>query len=80
MAQVLIPNLDGDVIDRLKARAKQNGISLEQELQAILTHAVKTPMEETRKKIEFLRKKIADTYHPKDGFSDIADLLREDRD
>jgi plasmid stability protein len=36
MAQVLVRDLDGSVVERLKKRAAQNGRSLQAELKAIL--------------------------------------------
>jgi len=36
VAQVVIRKIDDDVIARLKARARRKGVSLEQELRAIL--------------------------------------------
>jgi antitoxin FitA len=39
MAQVIIRNLDPEAVDRLKARAKRNGRSLEAELRDVLTRS-----------------------------------------
>jgi plasmid stability protein len=36
VADVLIRNVDGSVVERLKARAKRNGVSLQAELRDIL--------------------------------------------
>lgn len=47
MADVSIRNLDDDVRDRLRRRAAGNGRSMEAEIRAILTEAVRHPDEPT---------------------------------
>jgi plasmid stability protein len=75
MAQVLIRDVEPEVIEDLKRRAKQNGRSLEAELRQILRSAVRTVEEETLAELERVRALFAGRQ-----FSDSAALLREDRD
>jgi len=44
MAQVIVRNIDDDVKDGLKARARQHGWSMEEEVRHILRQAVNTPV------------------------------------
>jgi plasmid stability protein len=41
VAQILIKNLEKEVIERLRQRAKRNGRTLQEEVRAILRDAVK---------------------------------------
>jgi plasmid stability protein len=43
LAQLLVRNLDDDVTERLRKRAKQHGRSLEEEARLIIADAVKAP-------------------------------------
>lgn len=74
MAQVLVRDLDKALIERLKARAKRHGRSLQVELKLILEQAAGTDMAEARKLASRLRRKLAGRAH-----SDSAALLAEDR-
>lgn len=56
MGQVLIRNLDDEVIQSLRYKAKANGRSLEQELREILTSAAPFTVEERVRVAEWLQK------------------------
>ncbi len=76
MATVTIRNLDGEIVERLKYKAKQNGRSLEAEVRELLKQAA------DRKTTEDLLA-IADhiaAMTPDVPQTDSAELIREDRD
>lgn len=75
MGQVIIRNLDDQVIDRLKERAKRKGHSLEQELREALIHAAKLTAEERVALSRSVRSMTPPGPHPL-----AEDLIREDRD
>lgn len=75
MADFLIRDLGEDVMRRLQSRAKQNGRSVQAEIQEILTRSVKMTREETAARAEELRTKFAGR-----DFPDATLLIREDRD
>lgn len=68
MAQVLVRQLDEDVVDALKRRAKANGRSLESELREILREAASDPWEELVR----IREALAGR-----SYSDSSELARE---
>jgi plasmid stability protein len=76
MPNLLVRDLDGTTLERLKARAKQHGRSLQGEVRAILEEAAATlTMKEFRE--------VAKSWHRHfqgRQFSDSAELIREDRD
>ena len=75
MAQVLVRDLDSDVIERLKSRAKLHGRSLQGEVKVILEGAVTYTADEARQ--------VADAWHQRLAgrvTSDSGDLIREDRE
>jgi plasmid stability protein len=75
MAQVLVRQLDERVVDALKARARAQGLSLEQSLRDLLTNAVRTD-DSLRDELARLR-----ATTPAAGRSlDVSALIREDRD
>lgn len=76
MAHVLVRQLDDEVVDRLKKRAKEHGRSLQSEMKTILEEAV-PDYEAAWKRIESFRKRLKKSGH---RFSDSAALIREDRD
>lgn len=76
MAQVLVRQLDDEVVDRLKKRAKEHGRSLQSEVKIILEEAV-PDYEAAWKRIEGLRKRLKKSGRK---FSDSAVLIRQDRD
>jgi plasmid stability protein len=76
MASVLVRDLDPVVVDRLKARAEENGRSLQKELKAILeTAAAQATWAEARAAAERVRQMLGGRQ-----FSDSTELVREDRD
>ena len=80
MAAITVRRLDESVVQRLKARAKINGRSLEGEVRQILGAAVDGDMEVRKRvfraRIEQLQKEatLKDPHTPNDV------LIREDRD
>jgi plasmid stability protein len=75
MAQVLIRQLDDHVVSALRARAKAQGLSLEQSLRELLTDAVRRN-DSLRDELARLR-----ATTPAAGRTlDVAALIREDRD
>ena len=75
MAQVLIRNVDDGVVDKLKARAKRNGVSLEAELRDILQReAMPRSMEEVRDILGELDRRTRGRT-----LADGVKLLRKDR-
>ncbi len=75
MGQVIVRNLDDAVIATLKARAKQRGHSLEQELRDILTGAAKRTAAEKLALVDRVRAKTAPGAHPL-----AEELIRDDRE
>ncbi|MEW6267725.1 MAG: hypothetical protein AB1689_00340 [Thermodesulfobacteriota bacterium] len=75
MAQVIIRNLDDQAVDRLKARARRKGVSLESELRAIVTDAARIDRSSFRERAARLRRKLG-----RRPVSDSTELIREDRD
>jgi plasmid stability protein len=74
MAQVLIRNLDGTTVTRLKRRAKRHGRSLASEVRTILQEAV-TEGSDWKAQVEQVRAMFEGR-----AFSDSTELVREDRD
>jgi plasmid stability protein len=76
MAQILIRDLDPEVVERLKAQAKEHGRSLESEVRQILAVAVEQmAWKDAWAKLDECRKRFAGQT-----FSDSTELIREDRD
>lgn len=77
MAQMLVRNIDEDVIQRLKGRARQEGRSLQAEVRRILAQAAREPtvdMESARKFSERIRRKFKGRKFPPS-----VELIRENR-
>ena len=74
MSQVLVREVEPAVIEKLKARAKQNGRSLEAELRVILRQAAGVDMEAALLELKRVQADFAGR-----SFSDSTELLREDR-
>lgn len=74
MAQVLVRDLDPGVVERLKARARDRGRSLEAELRGILEAAAAVDRGEARALAARIRRRLSGRGH-----SDSADLQAEDR-
>lgn len=76
MAEVLIRNIEDDVIERLKLKAKLHGRSLEQELREILRQATPLTVEQ-----KLALSKLAQEMTPKGVVQTPSEILiREDRD
>lgn len=75
MAQVLVRDLDSDVVERLKSRAKLHGRSLQGEVKVILEGAVTFTPDEARQVAQEFRKRFKGRVT-----SDSGELIREDRD
>lgn len=75
MAQILVRNLETETVDRLKARARGRGRSLQAEVKSILEQAAKLDAAEARALARRIRRKFGRT-----GFDDSAELIREDRE
>lgn len=77
MAQILVRDLKKKVVERLKARAKEDGRSLQSEVKFILEQAAYEPkvdMETARKICEEFRRKFKGRKFP-----DTLELIHEDR-
>ena len=74
MAELLVRNLNPDIVDRLKARARQHGRSLQAEVQRILEEAAGRRMEDARELADRIRASLAGLPQ-----SDSVELLAEDR-
>jgi plasmid stability protein len=73
---MLVRDLDPEVVERLKERARSNGRSLQKEVRAILETAARTyTMAEAREVTARWREQFTEGQ-----FDDSADLIREDRD
>jgi plasmid stability protein len=75
MAQVLIRKLPDAVVDRLKARAKRHGRSLEAEVRELLQQAATSEKAEFFQAADEMRARLAGRQH-----TETLELLREDRD
>lgn len=75
MAQLLIRDLPDEVVQRLKARARARGNSLEGELREILRQAALYPVEDLRRVADDIARATA----RRGPLSDTVELLREDR-
>ncbi len=75
MAEVLVRDLDSDIVERLKSRAKRHGRSLQGEAKAILEAAATYSTEEALRVTRQWRQRLTGQIH-----GDSSDLIREDRD
>lgn len=75
MARVLVRNLEDEIVNALKSKAKLHGHSLEQELRDILAEAARPTVEERLALSDRLRSLTLDGPQ-----SDSTDLVREERD
>jgi antitoxin FitA len=75
MTQLLIRDLQTETVQRLKARAKRHGRSLQGEVKAILEAAAGYSMAEAQMNAETWAARLAGRE-----FSDSAELIREDRE
>jgi plasmid stability protein len=74
MGQVLVRDLDGEAIARLKARAKRNGRSLQTELKDILERASRHNAIEAGRLADRIRRDLQGRHH-----SDSVGMIAEDR-
>ena len=75
MAQILVRNIDDAVVERLKARARNNNRSLEAEVRQIVEQSAKIDMVQARKEVLEIRERSKGRKFP-----DVAELIREDRE
>jgi len=74
MAQILVRNLETDVVEKLKLRARQHGRSLQSEARQILTQSAGMRLSQARKTSRLWQKKLS-----RRKFPDTTALLRQDR-
>ena len=75
MAQILIRQLDARVVEVLRAKARRQGVSLEQSLRDLLTAAA-AEQDEVKQRLALLRRQT-----PAQGRQlDVAALIREGRE
>lgn len=79
MAQVVIRNIDEDVLDRLRTRARAERKSLEQSLREILGAAARPSREELVAEMEAIREATRRRGRGR-RYPSAEDLIREDRD
>ncbi|MFA6373692.1 MAG: Arc family DNA-binding protein [Methanothrix sp.] len=75
MAQIIVRNLDDSVVERLKARARDNDRSLVAEVLHILEQSVKVDSSRARQIALKIRERLKGRTFP-----DSAELIREDRE
>ena len=76
MPQMLVRDLDPEVVERLKARARAHGRSLQKEVKSILEEAATTlSTREAAGVAESWQERLAGRE-----YSDSAELVREDRE
>jgi plasmid stability protein len=75
MPDILVRNLDARTINRLKAKAKQNGRSLQSEAKLAIEEAAGMSPDEIREMLHKWQKVFAGRK-----MTPTADLIREDRD
>lgn len=75
MAQILVRDLADEVVETLKARAREHRRSLQAEVKLLLEEAVRVDRATARRRIEEVRDELAGR-----PMSDSAELVRELRD
>jgi plasmid stability protein len=75
MAQIIVRNHNDAVVDRLKARARENDRSLEAEVRHILEQSAKVDIAQARQIVLDIRERLKGRT-----FSDSLELIREDRE
>jgi plasmid stability protein len=78
MAEIKVRNLDDRIADILKARAKQRGISLAEEIRRTLTASINSDMEAFARRTAALRAATAGQEH--DPSADSVATIRKQRD
>jgi len=74
MAQILVRNLDPKAVERLKARAKRHGRSLQGEAKLLLEYAAGAGAEEVAEMLDGWKKRFKGRR-----FGSSVKLIREDR-
>ncbi|OHB57218.1 MAG: hypothetical protein A2Y07_00100 [Planctomycetes bacterium GWF2_50_10] len=74
MAQILVRDLESDVVEKLKVRAKKHGRSLQGEARQILTQSAGLSAGEAQKRSRQWHKKLAGRKFP-----DTTNMLSKDR-
>jgi len=75
MPDILVRDIDPEKLERLKARAKRNGRSLQSEAKLLLEKAAESSNEEIHAMLNTWKERFAERK-----FSSSVDLIREDRD
>jgi antitoxin FitA len=78
MADIKVRNLDDRIADILRARAKQRGVSLEEEIRRTLTASVESDMEAFARRAAAIR--AATAGQENDPSADSVATIREQRD
>jgi plasmid stability protein len=74
MGQILVRNIDDAVLDALRGRARDRGLSLEEEVRQALTASVGLSRAEALKRVEHFQRKVGRVP----GESSL-EILRRDR-
>ncbi len=77
MLQLLIPDLDLETLDRLRAQAARHGCTIETEAKTILATALRPDPAKVWAKVDAIRNALAATGR---DFGDSVQDIREDRD
>jgi plasmid stability protein len=77
MADIEVRDVDEYVVRALKARAEQRGVSLEDEIRAILTRTADADREELLRRADAIRARTKLDPRPE---LDSARIIREERD
>ncbi len=75
MAEILVRDLDPEIVDRLKARARLHGRSLQKEIKLILEESTPVDIRQAAKLMELWQGRLAGR-----SFADSAEQLRQDRE
>jgi len=75
MTQIIVRNPEDSVVERLKARARDNNRSLEAEVLHILEQSVKVDSSQARQIALNIRERLKGRT-----FADSSELIREDRE
>lgn len=78
MPQILVRNLDPQVVEKLKKRARNNRRSLQAEAKDILSREADAPIVNRKEAIRKIRE-LSGRFEGR-GFPDSVELIREDRD
>lgn len=77
MGDVRVRNLDDEIVEELKARARRHGKSLESELRAVLTAEARRPRQELSKRLQSFRDELRQQYGE---LPDSTPFIRAERD